>query len=76
MISNLQSLLLGSLQARGNALVRRERAQGLQFGRGEEGVISIQRQWALPLSVDAQDTQLLAVTGHVGGARGVHMQTI
>ena len=33
-------------------------------------------QWALPLSVDAQDAQLPAVTGHVGGARGVHMQTI
>jgi hypothetical protein len=26
--------------------------------------------------VDAQDPQLLAVTGQVGGARGVHMQTI
>ena len=36
----------------------------------------VQRQWALPFSVDAQDPQLLAVTGHVGGARGVHMQTI
>jgi hypothetical protein len=26
--------------------------------------------------VDAQDPQLPVVTGHVGGARGVHMQTL
>jgi hypothetical protein len=26
--------------------------------------------------VDAQDPQLPVVTGHVGGARSVHMQTI
>jgi hypothetical protein len=39
-------------------------------------VIAVQRQWAHPFSVDAQDPQLLAMTGQVGGARGVHMQTI
>ena len=67
---------LAALQALGHAVVCRQRVQGLQFGHGEEGVMAVQRQWALPFSVDAQDPQLLAVTGHVGGARGVHMQTI
>ena len=33
-------------------------------------------QWGLPLSIDAQDPQLPIVTGHVGGARGVHTQTL
>ena len=33
----------------------------------------VHRQWALPFFVDNQDPQLLAVIGHVGGARGVHM---
>jgi hypothetical protein len=28
------------------------------------------------MSVDTQDPQLPVVTGHVGGARGVHMQTL
>ena len=38
--------------------------------------MAVHRQWALPLSVDAQDAQLPAVTRHVGGARGVHTQTL
>jgi hypothetical protein len=38
--------------------------------------MAVHRQWVLPFSVDTQDPQLLAVTGHVGGARGFHMQTI
>ena len=82
MISNLHSQLLAvdrpltALQALGHAVVHRQRVQGLQFRSCEEGVMAVQRQWALPISVDAQDPQLLAVTGHVGGARGVHMQTI
>ena len=38
--------------------------------------MAVQHQWAIPFSVDAQDPQLLAVTGDVGGARGVHMQII
>jgi hypothetical protein len=38
--------------------------------------MAVHRQWALPFSVDAQDPQLPAVTGHVGGARGVHTQTL
>ena len=82
MISNLHSQLLtvdqllAALQALGHAVVGRQRVQGLQFGHGEEGVMAVQCQWALPFSVDAQDPQLLAVTGHVGEARGVHMQTI
>jgi hypothetical protein len=42
----------------------------------EEGVMAVHRQWALPFSVDAQDPQLPVVTGHVGGARGVHTQTL
>ena len=82
MISNLHSQLLtvdqllAALQALDHAVVCRQRVLGVPFGRGEEGVMAAQRQWALPFSVDAQDPQLLAVTGHVGGARGVHMQTI
>jgi hypothetical protein len=82
MISNLPSQLLAadqpfaSLQALDHAVFRGQRAQSLLFGRSEEVVMAVQRQWALPFSVDAQDPQLLAVTGHVGGARGVHMQTI
>ena len=82
MISNLPSQLLAAdqpfpaLQALDHAVFRGQRTQSLWFGRSEEGVMAVQRQWALPFSVDAQDPQLLAVTGHVGGARGVHMQTI
>ena len=38
--------------------------------------MAVNRQRALPLSVDAQDAQLPAVTRHVGGARGVHTQTL
>ena len=34
------------------------------------------RQWAFPFSVDAQDPQRPIVTGHVGGARGVHTLTL
>ena len=81
MISNLHSQLLAAnqplavLQALGHTVVCRQRAQGLHFGRGEEGVMAV-RQWALPFSIDAQDPQLLAVTGHVGGARRVHIQTL
>ena len=79
MISNLSSQLLAVdqlLQAIGHAVVRGQRVNSLQFGQVEDCAIAIQRQWALPFSIDTQDPQLLAVTGHVGGARGVHMQTI
>jgi hypothetical protein len=76
MISNLHSQLLAALQALDHAVVCRKRVQGLQFRHSEEGVMTVQRQWALPFSVDAQDPQLLAVTGHLVGARSVHMQTI
>ena len=82
MISNLHTQLLSAdhppaaLQALGPAVVRRHRVQGLHYGRSEEGVMAVHRQWALPFSVDAQDLQLLTVTGHVGGARGVHTQTL
>ena len=82
MISNLHGQLLTAdqpltrLQALGHAVVRRQRAQGLHFGCGEEGVMAVHRQWALPFSVDTQDPQLFAGIGHVGGARGVHMQTL
>ena len=38
--------------------------------------MAVDCKWALPFSVDAQDPQLLAVTGHVGGAWGVRMQTL
>ena len=82
MISNLHSQLLvadqllAALQALDHAVVCRQRVQRLQFRHSEEGVMTVQRQWALPFSVDAQDRQLLAVTGHLVGARGVHMQTI
>ena len=38
--------------------------------------MAVHLQWALPLSVDAQVLQLPVVTGHVGGARGVHTQTL
>ena len=68
MISNLHRQLL--------TVVCRQRVQGLQFRRGEECVIAVQRQWALPFSIDVQDPQLPFVTRHVGGARSVHMQTI
>ena len=67
---------LNSLQALGHAVVRRRRAQGLDFRRGDEGIMTVHRQWALPFSVDAQDPQLSVVTGHAGGARGVHMQIL
>ena len=82
MISNLHSQLLTvdqlltALQALDHAVVCRQRVQRLQFRHGDECAIAVQRQWAPPFSVDAQDPQLLAMTGQVGGARGVHMQTI
>ena len=82
MISNLHTRLraahqpLTALQALGDSVVRRQRVQGLHFGRGEERVMAAHRQWALPFSVDAQDPQLPIVTGHVGGARGVHTLTL
>ena len=75
MISNLPSQLLAvdqllaALQALDHAVVCRQRVQGLQFR--HECVMAVQRQWALPFPIDVQDTQLLVVTGHVGGARGV-----
>ena len=68
--------LLAALQALCHALFRGQRAQSLRFERREEVVIAANHQWALPFSVDAQDPQLPVVTGHVGGARSVHMQTI
>ena len=43
---------------------------------GHHGFVMAVPQWALPFSVDTQDPQLPVVTGHVGGARGVHMQTL
>ena len=82
MISNLHTQLLtadqplATLQALGHTVVRRQRAQGLLVRRSEEGVMAVHRQWALPFSVDAQYLQLPVVTGLVGGARGVHMQSI
>ena len=82
MISNLHTQLLAAdqplaaLQALGRAVVRRQRVQGLHFRRGEEGVMAVLRQWALPFSVDAQNIQLLAATKHVGGARGVHTKNL
>ena len=82
MISNLHTRLLAAdqalaaLQALGHAVVRRQRARGLQFGRSEEGVMAVHRQWTLPFSVDTQNLQFLAVTGHVGGARGVLTQNL
>ena len=82
MISNLRTQLLvadqqlTALKALGRAVVRRRRAQGLDFRRGDEGIMTVHRQWALPFSVDTQDPQLPVVTGHVGGARGVHIQTL
>ena len=82
MISNLHTQLLAAdqplaaLQALGHTVVRRQRAQGLHFGHGEEGVMAVHRQWALPFSIDAQDPQLPVVTGLVRGPRRVHMQTL
>ena len=82
MISNLHSQLhtadklLANVQALGHTVMRRRWVQGFQFGRGEEGVMAVHCQWSLALSVDTEDPQLLVVTGHMGGARGVHMQTI
>ena len=82
MISNLHTQLfvadqsLAARQSLGHAVVRRQRVQGLHFGRGEEGVMAVHRQWALPFSVDAQNLQFLTVAGHVGGARGDHTQTL
>ena len=68
MISNLPSQLLtvdqllAALQALSHAVYRGQRAQSLLFGRSEEGVMAVQRQWALPISIDAQDPQLPVVT--------------
>ena len=72
----LTVLTLATVQALGPAVVRRQQAQGLQFGCGEEGVMAVHHQWALPFSVDAQDPQFPIVIGHVGGASGVHTQTL
>ena len=82
MISNLHTQLLvadqplAALQALGQAVVCRQRVQGLHFRRGEEGVMAVRRQRALPFSVDAQNLQFLAVAGHVGGARCVYTQNL
>ena len=38
--------------------------------------MAVHSQWALPFSVDAQDPQLPVVTGHVGGTKGIHMQSL
>ena len=38
--------------------------------------MAVRRQRALPFYVDAQELQLLAVTGQVGGAEGVHTRTL
>ena len=38
--------------------------------------MAVHHQWALPFSVDTPNLQLLAVAGHVGGARGIHTQTL
>ena len=65
-----------AVQAVGHAVVRGQRAQGHRTVRGEEGVMAVHRQWALPFSVDAQDPQLPIVAGHVGGARSIHAQTL
>ena len=67
---------LATVQALGHAVVLRQRVQGLHFGRGEEGVMAFHVQFAPPFSVDTQDPQLCVLTGHVGGARGVNMQTL
>ena len=67
---------LATVQALGPAVVRWQRVQGLQFGRGEEGVMAFYHQVPLPLSVDTQDLQLRILNGHVGGARGVHTQNL
>ena len=56
-------VLPSAVQALGHAVVRRQRAQGLQLGRGEEGVMAVRRQWALPFSVDVQDPQVPVATG-------------
>ena len=64
---------LAAVQAFGHAVVRGHRAHSLQFGCAEEAV---DRQWAVPMSTDAQDPQLPVVTGHVGGARRVHTLTL
>ena len=66
---------LAMLPALGRAVVRGQRAQVLQFGHGEGGVMAVCK-WALSFSMDAQDPQLPILTGHVGGARGLQMQTI
>ena len=60
--SNLHSQLLTADQALDHAVVCRQRVQGLPFGRGEECVMAVQRQWALPFSIDVQDPQLPLVT--------------
>ena len=70
MASNLHTQLLAAdqplaaVQALGHAVVRRQQVQGLHC------------QWALPFSMDGQNPQLLAVTGHMGGARFVYTQTL
>ena len=68
-----QALGHAAVQAHGRTVVRRQRAQGLQFGRTEEGIMAVHHQWALPISMDSQ---ILPLPGHVGGARGVNTQTL
>ena len=67
---------LTAVQALGPAEVLRQRVQGLHFGSFEEGVMAVNHQLVPNLSVDTQDPQLCVLTGHVGGARGVNMQTL
>ena len=66
--------LLAAVQAVVHTVVHGQRAQGLQIG--EEGVMAVHHQFPPPLCVDTQDVQLPVVTGQVGGARGVRVQTI
>ena len=81
-IFNLHSKLLAAIQplttvqALGHAAVRRQRVQGLDFGRCEEGVMAFHHQLPPPPPVDTQDPQLRVLTEHVGGASGVHMETL
>ena len=69
-------MLLAAVQALDHTVVHRQRAQGLQFGHSVEGVMAVHHKWALPFSMDAQDPQLPIVTGHVGGARGIKLQSL
>ena len=68
--------LLAGVQALGHTVVHGQRAEGLQIRHGEEGLMTVHHQLPPPFSVDTQDPQLPVVTGHVGRARAVRMQTI